>query len=141
MGLKGFDGVFFDGLCFGETLAVVKVDEIGGSVVLSSLSAFGAVSSEMSYFSALEACVRCVSRGSRVALEVALGSIPLVAIGVLTSSEVVSSVVSSVVPSGWCPVPIYVHRDRGVVHPSGCVRRIILWRALSLWAVVVPLRA
>src|SRR6266478_4083354 len=50
-------------------------------------------------------------------------------------------VVSSVIPSGWCPVPIYVHRDWGIVHPTGSVRRVILWCVLSLGAVVVPLRA
>ncbi len=57
MGLEGFDGVFFDGFCFGESLAIVEVDEVGGSVVLASLSALGAVPGEVSYFSALEACI------------------------------------------------------------------------------------
>jgi len=58
LGLEGFDGVFFDGFCFWETLTVVEVDEVGGLVVLASLSAFRAVPSEVSYFSALEAGVR-----------------------------------------------------------------------------------
>ena len=66
-------------------------------------------------------------------------AIPLVAVGVLSSSEVISSIVSSVVPSGWCPVPIYVHWDWGVVHPSGRVRRVVLWHVLSLRAIVIPL--
>ncbi len=122
MGLEGFDGVFFDGFRFRETLAIVKVDEIGGPVVLTSLLAFGAIPSEVSYFSALKACIRRVSRGGCIALEVALGSISLVVIRVLSSTEVVSSVIPSVIPSGWCPVPVYVHRDRGVIHPSGRVR-------------------
>ncbi len=86
MGLEGFDGVLFDGFCFGESLAIVKVDEIGGPVILASLSAFRAVPSEVSYFSALEACIRCVSRSSGVALEVALWTISLVAIGVTAAT-------------------------------------------------------
>ena len=54
MSLEGFDGVLFDGFHFGKSLAIVEVDKIGGSVVLTSLSAFRAVSGEVSYFSALE---------------------------------------------------------------------------------------
>ena len=57
MGLEGFDGVLFDGFHLGESLAIVEVDEIGGSVVLTPLSAFRTVSGEVSYFSTLEACV------------------------------------------------------------------------------------
>ena len=57
MGLEGFDRVFFDGFRFGKSLPIVKVDKVSGSVVLASLSAFGAVPSEVSYFSALEACI------------------------------------------------------------------------------------
>ncbi len=57
MGLEDFDGVFFDGFSFGEALTVVKVDEVGGSVVLTSLSAFRAIPGEVSYLSALEAGV------------------------------------------------------------------------------------
>ena len=59
-----------------------------------------------------------VSCSGRVALEVVLRAIPLISVGVLSSAEVVASIVSSVVPSCWCPVPIYVHRDRSVVHPT-----------------------
>ena len=99
-------------------MVVVKVDEIGGTVVLTSLSTFGTVSGEVPYFSTLEAGVRLVSRSGRVALEIALRSISLIAVGVLSSAEVVASVTSSVVSSRWCPVPVYVHRDRGVVHPA-----------------------
>ena len=116
--MEDFDGVFFNNVCFGEALAIVEVDKIGCSIVLSSLSAFGAVPGEVSYFSALETGIRLVSRGSRVALEVVLRTVPLIAVGVLSPAEVVASVVSSVVPSCWRPVPIYVHRDRSVVHPT-----------------------
>jgi len=119
--LKGFDGVFFGGVDFEESLTVVEIDEIGRSVVLSALAAFRAVSGEMSYFSALEAGVRRVSCGSRVALEVVLWAVSLISIRVLPSAEVVPSVVSSVIPSGWCPIPIYVHGDWGVIHPAGSV--------------------
>ncbi len=121
MGLEGFDGVFLDRFRFRESLAIVKVDEVGSSIVLASLSAFGAVPSEMSYFSALEARIRCVSRGSCIALEVALWTISLVAVGVLSSSEVIPPVVSSIISLGWGPVPIYVHWDRSVVHPARSV--------------------
>jgi len=74
-------------------------------------------------------------------LEVILWSIPLVAVGVLSSSEVVSSVVPPVVPSGRCPIPVYVHWDRGVIHPTQSIGRIILWGVLSLRARIVPLGA
>jgi len=57
LGLEGFDGVFFGDLGFGESLVVVEVNEIGRSIVLASLAALWAVSSEVSYFSALEAGV------------------------------------------------------------------------------------
>ena len=116
--MKDFDGVFFNDICFREVLVVVEVDEIGCSIVLSSLSAFGAVPSEVSHFSALEAGIRGVSCGGRVALEVILWSIPLVAVGVLSSPEVIASIVPSIVSSGWSPVSIYIHGDGGVVHPS-----------------------
>ena len=116
--MEDFNGVLFDGFCFGEALAVIKVDEVGGLVVLAPLSAFGAVSGEVSHFSALEAGVRRVSHSGCIALEVALRAIPLVVVGVLSSVEVIASVVSSIVSSGWGPVPIYVHRDWGIVHPT-----------------------
>ncbi len=121
MGLEDFNGIFFDGFSFWESLIVVKVDEVGRSIVLSSLSAFGAVPSEVSYFSTLETGVRGVSCGGRVALEVILQSIPLVSVRTLSSAEVIPSIVPPVVSSGWCPVPVYVHWNWGVVHPAGSV--------------------
>ncbi len=141
MGLKGFDGVFFDSFCFRESLAIVKVDEVGGSIILASLSAFRTIPSEMPYFSALKAGVRLISCGGRVALEVALWAVSLIAVGILSSTEVIASVVSSVVSSRWCPIPVYVHGDRGVVHPAWGIRRVILRGVLPLRAWIVPLRA
>ncbi len=122
MGLEDFDGVFFSGVDFRESLIVVEVNEVGRSVVLSPLAAFQAVPGKVSYFSALEAGVRQVSCGGHIALEVVLRAVSLVSIGVLLSVEVIPSVVPSVVPSGWCPVPVYIHWDRGVVHPAGSIR-------------------
>ena len=52
--MEEFNGVFFYNFCFWEALAIVEVDEVGSSIVLTSLSAFRAVSGEVSYFSALE---------------------------------------------------------------------------------------
>ncbi len=121
MGLEGLDRVFFYSLCFREALVIVEVDEVGGPIVLASLLAFRAIPSEMSYFSALEACVRRVSHCGHVALEVVLRAVPLITVGVLSSAEVAASIVSSIVPSCWCPVPIYVHRNRSVVHPAWSV--------------------
>ena len=120
--MEDFDRIFFDRFCFGESLVVVEINEVGGPIILTSLSVFGAIPGEVSYFSALEACVRRISRGGCVALEVALRAVSLITVGVLPSAEVVASIVSSVVPSRWCPVPIYIHGDRGVVHPTGGVR-------------------
>ena len=117
MGLEEFNGVFFCSFCFWIALAIVEVDEIGSSVVLAPLSTFRAVSGEVSYFSTLEAGVRCVPCGGRVALEV-IRTVSLVSIGVLSSAEVISSIVPPIVPSGWCSVPVYVHRNWGVIHPS-----------------------
>ncbi len=54
MGLEDFDGVFFGSVGFGEALVVIKIDEVGGSIILVSLAAFWAVPSEVSYFSALK---------------------------------------------------------------------------------------
>ena len=122
MGLEGFDGVFFDRFYLRETLAIVEVDEVGGSIVLASLSAFRAVPSEVSYFPALEACVGGVSCCGRIALEIILRAVSLISVGVLPSVEVVPSIISSVVPSGWSPIPIYVHRDWGIVHPARGIR-------------------
>ncbi len=122
MGLKGFDWVFFDRFRFGESLAIVKVNKVGGPIVLASLSAFGTVPGEVSYFSALETGIRGVSCGGRVALEVILWSVSLVAVGILSSPEVIASVVSSVVASGWCPVSVYIHGNWSVVHPTRSVR-------------------
>ncbi len=101
MGLEDFNGVFFYGLYFREALVIVEVNEVSGSVVLASLLTFRAIPSEVSYFSALEACVRRVSHCGRVALEVVLRVVPLISVGVLSSAEVIPSVVPSVVPSGW----------------------------------------
>ena len=56
--MEYFNGVFFDGFHFGESLAIVEVDEVGGLVVLAPLSTFRAVSGEMPHLSALEAGVR-----------------------------------------------------------------------------------
>ena len=118
MGLEGFNGVLFGGFHFGESLTIVEVDEVGGSIVLTPLSAFRAVPSVVSYFSALEAGVRLVCRGGRVALKVVLRAVPLIAVGVLLSTEVIASIVSSVVSSGGRSVPIYIYGDWGVIHPS-----------------------
>ena len=52
--MEDFNRVFFHSLRFGEALAIIEVDEVGGPVVLTPLSAFGAVSGEVPYFSALE---------------------------------------------------------------------------------------
>ena len=59
-----------------------------------------------------------VSCGGRIALEVGLRTVSLITVGVLSSAEVVASIVSSIVSSRWGPVSIYVHGDRGVVHPT-----------------------
>ena len=118
MGLEGFNGVFLDGFHLGESLAVVEVDEVSGSIVLTPLSAFRTVPGKMSYFSALEAGVRRVPSSSGIPLEVVLGPIPLVSVGVLSSVEVIASVIPSIVSSGWRPVPIDVHWNWGVIHPS-----------------------
>ncbi len=118
MGLEGFDGIFLGNLGFSKRLVIVEVDKVGCSIVLASLAVFWAVSSEVSYFSALEACVQRVPRGGRVALEVVLRAIPLISVGVLSSLEVVPSVVPSVVSSGWRSVPVDVHRNWGIIHPS-----------------------
>ncbi len=116
--MKGFDGVFFGGLRFRESLGIIEVDEVGGSIVLASLSTFGTVPGEVPYFSALETGIRLVSCGGCVALEVTLRSVPLIAVGVLPSAEVIASVVSSVVSSRRRPISVYVHGNGGVVHPT-----------------------
>ncbi len=139
--MEDFNGIFFYSFCFREALAIVEVDEVGGPVVLAPLSVFRTVPGEVSYFFALEAGVRGVSCGGCVALEVALWSISLIAVGVLLSAEVIASIISSIVSSCWSPISVYVHGDRGVVHPSWSVRRIVLWGILSLRAAVVPLGA
>ncbi len=65
-----------------------------------------------------ETGVRLVSCGGRVALEVTLRTVSLITVRVLSSTEVIASVVPSVVSLGWCSVPVYVHRDRSVIHPT-----------------------
>ena len=122
MGLEGFDGVLFNSFCLGESLAIVEVDEVGGPIILASLSTFRTVPGKVPYFSALETGIRLVSCGRRVALEVILRAVSLIAVGILSPAEVIASIISSVVPSRWCPVPVYVHGDRGVIHPSRGVR-------------------
>ena len=72
-------------------------------------------------------------------MEVVLRAIPLVPVGVLSSPEVVASVVSSVVSSSWCPVPVDIHRDRGIVHPARGVGRVVLRCVLSLGLSAIPL--
>ncbi len=62
-------------------------------------------------------------------------------VGILSSTKVVTSVVTSVVPLSWCSISIDVHRDRSVIHPSWGDRRVILGRDLSLRVRVVPLRS
>jgi len=52
--LESFNGVFFDDVGFRETLIIIEIDEVGCSIVLTSLAVFWAVSGEVSYFSALE---------------------------------------------------------------------------------------
>ena len=59
-----------------------------------------------------------VSGSGRVALKVVLRSVSLIAVRVLASSEVIASIVSSIVPSSRGPVPIDIHGDRSVIHPS-----------------------
>ena len=120
--MEGFNGVFFKGFHLGESLAIIEVDEISSSVVLTSLSAFRAIPGEVSYFSALETGVRLVCCGSCIALEATLRSVPLIAIGVLPSAEVVASIVSSVVSPSRRPVPIYIHGNWSVIHPARGVR-------------------
>ncbi len=139
--MEDFDGVFFDGFGFWKALIVVEVNKICGPVILASLSAFRAVSGEVSYFPTLEACIRCISCGGHVALEVILGAISLIPVRVLSSSEVIPSVIPLVVSSGWGPVPVYIHGNWGVVHPSGSIGRIILRGTLSLGTRVIPLGA
>ena len=72
-------------------------------------------------------------------MKVTLQAIPLIPIGILSSPEVIASVVSSVVPSGWRSVSINIHGDWGVVHPLRGIGQIILGCVLSLRARVVPL--
>ena len=118
MGLEDFDGILFDGVGFREALIVVKIDKVSCPIILSSLVTFRAVPSKVSHFSALETGVGRVSCGSRVALEVTLWAASLVAVRVLSPPVVIASIVPSVASSRWCPVSIYIHGDRGVVHPT-----------------------
>ena len=118
MCLENFDRVFLNDVGFRETLIIVEIDEVGRSIVLTSLAAFRAVSGKVSYFSALKTGVRLVSCGGCVALEVALRTVALVVVGVLSSPEVIASVVSSVVSSRRRPISVYVHGNGGVVHPT-----------------------
>ena len=68
-------------------------------------------------------------------MEIVLGAISLVAVIVsLSSSEVVPTIVSlaMVVSSCRSPIPIDIHRDQGIVHPSGGIGQIVLGCGLSL---------
>ena len=96
--MEEFDGVFFYSFCLREALVIVEIDEVGGPIVLTSLSAFWAIPGEMSYFSTLEAGVRGVSCGGCVGLEVVLRAISLVSVRVLPTAEVIPSIVSSIIP-------------------------------------------
>jgi len=58
LGLEGFDGILFYSVGLSEGLVIVKVDEVGCSIVLASLVALWAVSSEVSYFSTLKASIQ-----------------------------------------------------------------------------------
>ena len=100
---------------------------------------FWAVSGKVSYFSTLETGIRLVVCGGGVSLEIVLWAVSLISVGVLLSPEVVASIIPSVVPSSWCPVPVDVHWDRGIVHPLWCVGRVVLGRILPLGSGVVPL--
>ena len=71
-------------------------------------------------------------------MEVVLRAVSLIPVGVLPSTEVIASVVSSVIPSGWCPIPIDVHWNGGVVHPSRSIGRVVLRCILPLGTGVVP---
>ncbi len=118
MGLEGFDWVFLIGVSVDEALVIVEVNQVGCSVVLIVWVTFWAVPSKVSYFSALEAGVRRVPSSGGIPLEVVLGPIPLVSVGVLSSTEVIASVIPLIVSLGWHPVPINVHWNQGVIHPS-----------------------
>ncbi len=118
--MKGFDWVFLDDIGVGIVLTIVEVDQVGRLIVLIVWTAFQTVSSIVSYFSTLEAGVQQISGSSGISLKVVLRAIALVAVVVPLSSEVIATVVATVVSlsSGWCPVSVNVHGDRGIVHPS-----------------------
>ena len=79
---------------------------------------FWAVSGKMSYFSALKAGIAQVVCSGSISLEVILWAISLVSVRVLSSAEVIASIVSLVIPSSWCPISVNIHWNRSVVHPS-----------------------
>jgi len=124
--LEGFNWVFFNDVGIGITLIVVEIDQVGCPIILITLVAFWAVSGEVSYFSTLEAGVQGIPSGGSVPLRVVLGSVPLIAVRVPLSMEVIALIVSlaMVIPLSvvWCSVLINVHGDRGVIHPSWSVR-------------------
>jgi len=66
----------------------------------------------------LKAGIGRVPRSSGVSLEVVLWTISLIPVGVLSSSEVIASVISSVIPSGWRSISVDIHQDWSVIHPS-----------------------
>ncbi len=113
---------------------------------------FRAVPGEVSYFSTLKTCIWGIPSSGSVPLEVVLGSVALVLVRVPLSAKVIILVVSStmVVPLSavWCSIPVNVHGDQGVVHPSWGIWQIVLgrvspvgwlWVILSLQAWIVPL--
>ncbi len=100
MGLKGFYWIFLNDISVGVVLTVVKIDEIGRSIVLAVWMAFWAVPGVMSLFSTLEAGIRRIPGGSHISLEIGLGVISLVAVVIPLSLEVIAMIVSlsAVVP-------------------------------------------
>ncbi len=122
MALEGFDGVFLYGIGVVIALIVIEVNQVSGAIILVPLLTFWVVSGEMSYFSALEACIRGVSDSGSISLVVVLGTVPLIVVVVPLPSEVAALVVSlaSIIPlsSSRCSVSIDIHGNRGVVHPA-----------------------
>ena len=92
-------------------------------VVLIVWTAFWAVSGEVSYFTTLEASVRRVPSGGSISLGIVLVLAFLVAVRIPLSPEIVVAVIISLtvvvsLSTVRCPVPVNVHGDWGVVHPS-----------------------
>ncbi len=139
MGLEDFDWVFF--ISVSEVLVVVEVNQVGRSIVLAIWATFWTISGKMPHFSTLEAGIGRVSYSSGVPLEVVLWVVSLISVGVLSSLEVIASVVSSVVSSGRRSIPVNIHWNWSVIHPSRGIRRVVLRCVLPLGAGVIPLWA